>query len=78
MINRRTVDLLKIDIEGSEFDFVECYQDILKSTNLVFMELHQTSRKCREKLLKELAYAGLEMAESPVKCHGQELVIFKR
>lgn len=37
-----SVDIIKCDIEGSEFDFVENYPDLLRKTQLVFMEIHHT------------------------------------
>ena len=33
-------DLIKIDVEGSEFDFLTSYQDILKSTKYLILEWH--------------------------------------
>lgn len=34
------IDILKIDIEGSEFDFVDNYESVLKRTDLIYMEIH--------------------------------------
>ncbi len=78
LVGNRPVDLMKIDIEGGEFDFVDANLDVLSRTNLIFMELHAATEKKRNNLIKQLASVGLSIAEDPVRCHGQELVIFSR
>ncbi|MEO0769378.1 MAG: FkbM family methyltransferase [Cyanobacteria bacterium J06649_4] len=78
IVGDRQIDLLKIDIEGGEFSFVDSHLDLLRRTNLIFMELHESSKNKRTQLIDQLGSVGLTMAEEPVKCHGQELVIFKR
>lgn len=37
------IDFIKCDIEGSEWDFVANYKDILKRVGLVIMEIHHVS-----------------------------------
>lgn len=78
IVGDRPVDLLKLDIEGGEFDFVDSHLELLSRTNLIFMELHASPKSKREHLLNQLSSVGLKVAEDPVKCHGQELVIFTR
>ncbi|NEZ65790.1 FkbM family methyltransferase [Leptolyngbyaceae cyanobacterium CCMR0082] len=78
LLENQMIDLMKIDIEGGEFSFVEHNTELFKRTNLVFMELHKSPEVKRTGLINQLSSAGLNMAEEPVKCHGQELVIFKR
>lgn len=36
-----SIDLLKCDIEGSEYDLVENYPDLLRRTSTVYMEIHR-------------------------------------
>jgi FkbM family methyltransferase len=35
------IDLLKCDIEGAEFDFVEVYEELLKRTRVLVIEIHR-------------------------------------
>ncbi len=46
----KAIDLLKCDIEGSEFDFISSYPDLLDRTQLLLIELHDSLcdvPKCR-------------------------------
>lgn len=36
----QNVDLIKCDIEGSEYDLIESYPDLIRNCPLVFMEIH--------------------------------------
>jgi FkbM family methyltransferase len=48
-----TIDLIKCDIEGSEFDFIDNYPDLLKKTRAAVFEFHRYGRNlddAREKL----------------------------
>ena len=52
------VDLLKCDIEGSEFEFIKNYPDILKKTNLAIFEFH--TEFCHyEDCIKLITLSGL-------------------
>jgi FkbM family methyltransferase len=49
------IDLIKCDIEGSEFDFIENYENLLKKTRAAVFELHRFGRDlqdARDKLSK--------------------------
>lgn len=35
------IDIIKCDIEGAEYDFVNNYPDLLRRTDVVFMEIHK-------------------------------------
>lgn len=52
------IDFIKLDIESSEWDFIANYQDILKRTNLVVMEIHHESGDAQE-LYRGMMEAGL-------------------
>ena len=39
------IDILKIDIEGSEYDLIENYRHVLLAANLLLLEIHGTSEK---------------------------------
>jgi FkbM family methyltransferase len=78
VVAARRVDLMKLDIEGGEFDFVRDNLDVLSRVNLLFLELHQEDVKLHHELLNSLASVGLDQAAAPIKANGQILMIFKR
>lgn len=39
-----TIDLIKCDIEGSEFDFIDNYEDLLRKTRAAVFEFHRYGR----------------------------------
>ena len=78
LVGDRTVDLLKIDIEGGEFDFIQSNLDFLKQVNLIFMELHEAPEKLHRELFDSLSSVGLHLASKPLEAYGQQLVIFQR
>lgn len=43
-----TIDLIKCDIEGSEFDFIDNYEDLLKKTRAAVFEFHRYGRNLEE------------------------------
>ena len=51
------IDLLKCDIEGSEFDLVVNYPDLLRRTSTVYMEIHNTKGSTKE-LLETMSSYG--------------------
>src|ERR1700724_1193182 len=43
-----TIDLIKCDIEGSEFDFIDSYENLLKKTRAAVFEFHRYGRNIDE------------------------------
>jgi FkbM family methyltransferase len=43
-----TIDLIKCDIEGSEFDFIDNYENLLKKTRAAVFEFHRFGRNLDE------------------------------
>lgn len=43
-----TIDLIKCDIEGSEFDFIDHYENLLKKTRVIAIEFHRYGRNLDE------------------------------
>ncbi|MGL5034174.1 MAG: FkbM family methyltransferase, partial [Microcystaceae cyanobacterium] len=78
LVKGRVIDLMKIDIEGGEFNFIRENLDILKLTNLIFMELHQASEELQQEALALLESVGLKIVAEPVMANGQQLIILKR
>jgi FkbM family methyltransferase len=78
VIKDRTIDLMKIDIEGSEYEFIENNHALLLKTNLIFMELHQDTALKEIKLIKAIESAGLCLTGLPLETNGNKFLIFKR
>jgi FkbM family methyltransferase len=78
IVGDRPIDLMKLDIEGGEFDFIQSSLDLFKQVNLLFMELHEASPEQHQQLYTQLQSVGLYPAAPPIACHGQQLVIFQR
>jgi FkbM family methyltransferase len=74
----RRIDLLKIDIEGSEQDFFEEYEDVLAKTQVLVAEFHLKQvvyARCRLKLEK----AGLEYSRRCFEVEDKLVVeVFRR
>ncbi len=77
-IIQEPIDVLKIDIEGSEYDFFVENTEILSRTKILLLELHQTEAQKREEMLTLIREAGLAVAVGPIPLNGQELFIFER
>jgi FkbM family methyltransferase len=78
LVGDRPIDLMKLDIEGGEFGFIQSSLDLFKQVNLLFMELHEASPAEHQSLYANLQSVGLHPAAPPITCHGQQLVIFQR
>lgn len=78
IVKDRVIDIMKIDIEGGEFQFIPENLDLLKVTNLVVMELHEASNEIHLELLEKLKSVGLHVVYEPLKSNGQQLIILKR
>jgi FkbM family methyltransferase len=78
LINHQTIDIMKIDIEGGEYAFIQENLDLFKLTNLVLMELHQNTEKLQGEALNLLKSVGLVMVADPVEANGQQLIILKK
>jgi FkbM family methyltransferase len=53
------VDLLKLDIEGSEYEFVEHNGGVLAQTRMLLMEIHEAPPDERTAMYDRIAAAGL-------------------
>jgi FkbM family methyltransferase len=78
LIGDRTIDLMKIDIEGGEFDLVRYNLDLFRKVRTIFMELHTGTSGQRQELLDGLRSVGLAQQGEPLAAHGYELIIFHR
>lgn len=78
MVGDQTIDLLKIDIEGGEFEFIQSHADLLQQVNLIVMELHTAPEEKHRQLLETINTAGLRPSMPPIQANGQQLLVFQR
>jgi FkbM family methyltransferase len=71
------IDILKIDIEGSEYDLVTSYPELFARARLVLMELHDVGRP-PEDVLRPLHEAGLRPCLPEISKWPNRLLLFKR
>jgi FkbM family methyltransferase len=71
------IDILKIDIEGSEYDLIENYPTLFERARLVVMEVHDVGRPI-DHLLNALEAAGLRPQLPHIRKGPQTLVLYKR
>jgi FkbM family methyltransferase len=78
VVGDRSIDLIKIDIEGGEYDFIPANLRLLSQTNLVFIEIHSETEQMQNELYKSLESVGLQIADKPIKNEHHQLLIFQR
>ncbi len=78
IVGDRSIDLMKIDIEGGEFEFVKSNLDVLSQANLIFIELHDAPEEKHQELFTALKSIDLHLADIPLKANGQQLMVFQR
>ena len=72
LTDRAEIDVLKLDIEGSEFEFAEHNQDLLSRCNLLVAEIHPAAGSV-EHFVDLVKGAGLEL-DGPVVAAGDNVV----
>ena len=78
LVGHRQIDLLKIDIEGAEYEFARNYQGLLGRVNRLMIEIHSAPESDQHELLEILKKAGLQMAGKPLEHAGFQLAMFHR
>jgi FkbM family methyltransferase len=74
----REIDLLKIDIEGAEYDLAATYADLLRRVSRVMIEIHERSGAHVQAIYSSFEKAGLRL-RSPALKHGNALLgMFER
>lgn len=76
--NNRKIDLLKIDVEGAEYDLVENYSGLLQRVNSVMIEIHERAEHCVASLHAGLERVGLRLRCAPLKHQSASLAMFQR
>lgn len=79
MIGEETsLDLIKVDIEGSEFDFIESYSSLLKRTRVLAVEFHHAFGDVHNAIDK-LSEAGLDLVHTNKKADTRSsTLVFNR
>jgi FkbM family methyltransferase len=72
------IDLLKCDIEGSEFDFLRVYADILHKTRLAVFEFHNAASERIQECRRFLTSYGLVNQELLRTCGPNTVELFWR
>ncbi|MGA7931978.1 MAG: FkbM family methyltransferase [Kovacikia sp.] len=78
LVGDRTIDLMKVDIEGAEYEFVKQNPSVFRKANLVLFELHGTSQTQQDELFASLQAIGLSPIGKPIESQGNQLIIFQR
>jgi FkbM family methyltransferase len=78
IVGERKIDLMKIDIEGGEYEFIPANLQLFSQTNLLFMEIHSSTEQIQGELYESLESVGLKMVDEPIRNENHQLVIFQR
>ncbi len=78
VVGSRAIDLLKVDIEGAEFDFVENYRELLGRVGTLVIEIHGAPEGREASLYHRLVEAGLRPWAEPLKREACSLAMFRR
>ena len=71
------IDILKVDIEGSEHDLIDSYPTLFERARLVVMEVHDVGRPI-DRVLQALEAAGLQPKLPHIQKGPHLLVTYKR
>ena len=69
------IDLIKLDIEGSEFDFIKSYTALLRRTRVLVVEFHSDFGNVSE-AIKNLSELGLSVLKTKYRSDKLSLVVF--
>lgn len=71
------IDILKIDIEGSEYEFVDSYPDLIEKTELIAIEAHGTEEQYLN-LIKRLESLGHHEVSQRIRRGSEMMALFKK
>lgn len=78
LTDHRAIDLLKIDVEGAEYDLVANYAALLQRVARVMIETHQRAETGTDFIYDALERAGLRLKAPPLRHGTAELAMFQR
>ena len=75
---KSSIDVLKIDIEGAEYELVPTIQALLKRTRILLIELHANDLSKTKQIKMEFANAGLKQFGDEIMHGEHRLVAYKQ
>jgi FkbM family methyltransferase len=78
IIGGQEIDVLKVDIEGGEYPFVQYNGDVLARSNLVVMEVHDAPDEAQAVMFAAVEAAGLAPLGRPVNADGLRMRAWAR
>lgn len=77
-VGERSIDLMKIDIEGGEFNFVRSNLNLFERVKLLFIEVHDAPLNVQREMFASLETKGLFEIVRPINAHGFQLAVLGR
>lgn len=78
LVGDRPIDLLKMDVEGAEYEVIANYPALLRRIRHLMIEIHSESKQKQEQLFEDLSNGGLDLVRPPLKHGGYQLAMFQR
>jgi FkbM family methyltransferase len=78
VLDDQPIDVLKIDIEGGEYAFIDSNRDVLELTTLLMMEVHQAAPETQAVMLGQVRAAGFESVGQSVDADGLSMRAWAR
>jgi FkbM family methyltransferase len=78
LIGGQEIDVLKVDIEGGEYPFVQHNADVLARSNLVVMEVHDAPDEAQARMFADVQATGLAPLGRPVDADGLRMRAWSR
>jgi FkbM family methyltransferase len=78
LIAGQEIDVLKVDIEGGEYPFVQHNGDVLARSNLVVMEVHDAPDTAQARMFEAVQATGLQPLGRPVDADGLRMRAWSR
>jgi FkbM family methyltransferase len=78
LVGNRAIDLLKVDIEGAEYEFARAYPDLLRRAKAMVIEIHDQPEKRVEAIHRAFEEAGLQLRSKPLRNGGATLAMYQR
>jgi len=77
-VGDQPIDVLKVDIEGGEYPFVEANPDIFLASQVVVMEIHGNDERRVDDMFRAIEASGLRQQGIKVNRFGIRLQAWKR
>ncbi len=78
LLHDRPIDLLKVDIEGAEYEFVDQYPILLGKVQAMMIEIHGAADSKPRRLFSQLHEMGLRLKAPPLEHGGNTLAMLQR